>query len=1441
MTAVPDTSPLCGAGPAMHSPRMHTAMPRFPDTLLFEVSWEVCNKVGGIHTVVRSKAAQAVAEFGDGYCLIGPNLPQNIEFEETDEACWRQIREPLAMKGLECRFGRWQIPARPKVILVRPGNRYNKDQLLFRLWEKFGVDSIAGGWDYIEPVLFSTAAGEVIATVVRASRHQPAPATIAQFHEWMCGAGLLYLKEHAPQIATVFTTHATVLGRSMMGNGRDLYAELDLLNPVQEARNYNVVAKHCMEQVCAREADCFTAVSDITVREAQKLLGRRGSVTENGINLEAIPNLAAERQAPTQMRQGLLEFGRRFLGVDIPESSRLLLISGRYEFTNKGVDVFLDALAQLQARLGESQHVLAYLFVIGGHLEPRPPRGAGGTPNWPPPICTHRLPNENNDPILISCLQNGLTNLPGSRVHVIFSPVYLGPGDNLFNLSYYDVLQGFDLGVFPSKYEPWGYTPLEAAAYAVPTISTDLAGFGIWADRLARNDGRAGVLHLPRLGRERKAVVDDLTAMLQQCMDWDETALLAQRTAARRIAEHASWQDFYVNYLNAYEIALHAAEKRAFRQVAISRGEMGQVVEATSSMQPHFRSFVVETELPAPLARLRDLAGNLWWSWQPAATSLFMRLDPFLWERVHHNPVVLLDQLPPARLAEVAENEAYVRELNDTLAAFDRYLQDETACPFLHATDAITWSRPVAYFSTEFGIHESLPIYSGGLGILSGDHLKSASDLNIPLVGIGLFYSHGYFTQRLDAEGNQVAEYTPNHPSQLPLRQLRDDNGVPILISVDLPGRTLYAAVWKLEVGRITLYLMDTDLPANTAQDRHVTGQLYVGDERVRIEQEILLGIGGARLLSQLGIRPSVCHLNEGHSAFLIFEQIRQSMRTFGLSFDEAKELVRSQVVFTTHTPVEAGNERFSRELMQHYFANYMKELGLSAERILELGRLDAGDSQPFIMTILALKLSSSANGVSRLHGKMSRKMWQRVWAGTPRSMVPISSITNGIHVPSFVAPEMGELLDTYLGADWREDLLSPELWSRIKAIPDQTLWETRCALRQQFIAFVRDRVAASWVPSRENDLGRDDVVSRLRGSSLTIGFARRFAPYKRAHLLFSDLDRLERLVGNPRRPVQFVFAGKAHPKDTQGCDLVRQVVTLCRDKRFAGRIVFLENYDLALAKRLVAGVDVWLNTPRRPYEASGTSGQKVAINGGVNLSVADGWWCEGAQNGNGWTIGPGAEDVDEETVSHDAQDAADLYSLLEDVVVPLFYQRNNRGIPEGWLEYLRGSMMTVVPSFNTERMLIDYFNELYKPCAERGRTVAAGNAKLARAIAEWKRQVAGKFSSLHLLDITTSGLVDGTIQAGRAFQVSVRLDLGDVNLEDLRVELVVGRSDAKQEILDPHIVPMAKSGKPQEHVLTFSAEYTATEKGNFAYGIRILPWHEPYGGTADLGLVIWA
>jgi phosphorylase/glycogen(starch) synthase len=1326
--------------------------------------------------------------------------------------------------------------------VVNPENRYNPEQILYRLWDRFGVDSIAGGYDYIEPVMFATAAGEIIATIANHGENRRLPA-YAHFHEWMTGAGLLRVNEEAPHVSTVFTTHATVVGRAMVGAGHNIYVNLDEVAPAEEARHHNVVAKHSMESVSARQADCFTTVSPITAKEAHRMLGIAPQVlTPNGIDIHAIEDLSANREPAERTRRKLMDLANGFLGEQLPDSTRLFLISGRYEFANKGIDVFLESLALIKSRLTQEESAVAFICIPCEHMERRTKEAAGGTRPQPPAVCTHRLRDENHDAILTTCLRLGLTNRPEDRLRVIYIPVYLSEGDGVLDMPYYEVLQGFDMGVFPSKYEPWGYTPLESAAYSVPTLTTDQTGFGKWAEPYLSSFEKAGVILVPRLGREDKVVVEDVARHLRDSLTWSREELLQRRKAARSVAEKASWEDFYAEYMHAYEYAGKAAEKRVARTRAAVTGRTGQVGQARQSAQPHFRTFMVETQIPAALSRLRELAHNLWWSWHPAAIELFARLDPYLWERLRHNPVRLLEELPAERLEEIALNQEYRALYQSVLTAFDAYLSGSMfLCPALEENSAISWQRPVAYFSTEFGLHESLPIYSGGLGVLSGDHLKTASDLSIPLVGVGLFYQHGYFSQSIDSEFRQVAESAENDPSGLPLKQVLESSGAPALVAVEMPGRTLYASVWKTEVGRVTLYMLDTNVAGNTPQDRKLTSQLYVADVRLRLEQEILLGIGGARLLRLVSVRPQVYHINEGHSAFLVLENIRHACREHGMSFDEARALVRSQVVFTTHTPVDAGNERFPSDLIQHYFAHYIKEMGLSAERFLDFGRLASGDPSFFVMTILALRFASATNGVSQLHGRVARRMWEAVWPGVPGDMTPITAVTNGVHAATFMGPEMRELLDTYLGMNWDgSDVMDREKWQRVEGIPDDLLWGAKLEMKQRLIGQVKEQLAGQWARFGEMARTPEELNAKIRSSSLTIGFARRFATYKRAGLLFRDLDRLDTILNNPRRPVQIIFSGKAHPNDGIAKDLLSQVVRLSRDPRFAGRFVFLEDYDLATARLLVQGVDVWLNTPSLPQEASGTSGQKAGLNGAINCSVADGWWWEGAEGDNGWTIGPAPENVDEESESNDAQDAEHLYSLLEDTIVPLYYQRNAKGIPEGWLRVMRRSMETVGPRFCSHRMLVDYFNQLYVPVARRAQEMEKNKGAKARELAGWKRRAASRFSSIQVLDITTQGLENDCIQVGRVFSVEVHVDLGESPVDEIRAELVVGRADANQRIRQPEIRVMDVAGQDGTTV-TYRSEFAVQDKGTFSYGILIFPYHASLCYKYDVGLVIWA
>ncbi|MCE5262530.1 MAG: alpha-glucan family phosphorylase [Deltaproteobacteria bacterium] len=1409
---------------------------------LFEVSWEVCNKVGGIYTVIRSKLPEATSTFGEDYFVLGPDLKTNIDFEETEEEIWERIREGVAIKEIPCRFGRWKVPGEPKAILVGFGKKYDKDQLLFRIWEEYGVDSIAGGWDYLEPVMFSYACSEVIETVHNLHVRPRGMRSVAQFHEWMSGAGLLGLKTRVPEIGTVFTTHATMLGRTLAGSGIDIYTTMDHISPQREASAHNITAKCSMETASAREADCFTTVSEITATEAKNFLGRTPDViTMNGLDMENVPDLATDRAAALKSRERLLAAAARFLRRDFPASTRIMLISGRYEYHNKGIDVFLEALSRLNGEQGSGETVLALLFVLGGYTDLIPSLQSDTARPDPanPPIATHRLQNEASDPILRACDRLGLRNFPQNRVQVIFVPAYLNGHDGLINMTYYEALAGCDLGVFPSYYEPWGYTPLESAAHAVPTITTDQAGFGLWAQRVAGEC--QGIILLKHLGQSVEAITDNLHRIFREFLALNEEEMQCKRIDARTVASRANWKDFYRSYAEAYDRALAAAGSRT-EQIAAKdlQVELKRTFAGTVSVQPHFRNFTAVANLPSKISRLRELAHNLWWSWNPRARELFSSIDPKLWNLMGNNPVRMLETVSPQRLQEAAENASYLSLYSQILQQFDTYMGDKAPSPQIGPLTGLKWSQPIAYFSTEYGLHECLPIYSGGLGTLSGDHLKTASDLNLPLFGIGLLYKHGYFKQVIDRSGGQAEEYPENDFSRMPLQIVQDDHGDAVQISLELPGRTLFANIWEVRVGRVSLYLLDTNVPRNTPQDRKITERLYTADPRTRIEQEILLGMGGVRLLRKLGIRPRVYHINEGHSAFLLFERIGSLITEEGLSFDEASEVVRGSTVFTTHTPVEAGNERFSSELIEHYFANFVKWTGISWSQFWELGRKESGEGKPFFMTILALKMAHKSNAVSRLHGQVSRRMWQDVWKGCDESDIPIGHVTNGAHILTYISPRMKSLLDSYLGMDWDRHISDPERWARIQDIPDNLLWRTRYDLKQKLIDLLRDDLSRNWMKYGYSKTWREELLAKINPAALMIGFARRFAPYKRADMIFSDLNRLDRILNHPTRPVHLVFAGKAHPNDSMGKDLIKKVIAVCKDERFRGKIFFVEGYNIRVARHLVQGSDVWLNTPRRPLEASGTSGEKVVANGVLNLSVSDGWWVEGYDGTNGWTIGPVVKGVQEETDNADEEDAQSLFDLLENHVIPLFYEREMSGLPERWIAMIKRSMQTLVPRFNTQRMLIEYYRDLYLPTALREHELYKSSFRMARELADWKRKIPMRFSSLRLLDVSIDGIRGDTILVEQPFNVAVRIDPGKLEPSEVLVELVIGKKDGNGFEDPPESVPLRPDGKDAAGALTYSGTYTVRKNGAYAYGIRVLPYHPDLAVKQETGLVYW-
>jgi starch phosphorylase len=698
------------------------------------------------------------------------------------------------------------------------------------------------------------------------------------------------------------------------------------------------------------------------------------------------------------------------------------------------------------------------------------------------------------------------------------------------------------------------------------------------------------------------------------------------------------------------------------------------------------------TPIPERIARLRDLAYNLWWTWHPEAQDLYRHIDADLWEEDYHNPVDFLRDVRQRKLEEAAANPEYLAEYDRVMAAFDRYMAAEDTWyrrTFGNANDVT-----IAYFSAEFGLHESLPIYSGGLGVLAGDHVKEASDLGLPLVAVGFIYPQGYFRQRLDPSGWQEAIYSKLNFADIPAMQALTPDGREVVVEVDLPGRTIYAKVYRIQVGRVSLFLMDTDIHPNSPQDRELSARLYGGDQEMRIAQEIVLGIGGVRALRQLGIHPTVWHMNEGHSAFLVLELVREKVAQ-GMPFEEAWREVRTQSVFTTHTPVPAGNDAFPLHLMEKYFSHFWPHLGLTREQFFDLALQQQSWGPTFAMTVLALKGSHAHNGVSKLHGHVARGMWHWLYPNVLQDEVPITSVTNGIHSSTWLAPAMRRLYDEALGPDWEEDLDNVALWAKVRDIPDERLWEVRQALKGDLVAIARERVR-----QRHLRLGSPPQIWPVLDPEIfTIGFARRFATYKRATLLFREPERLKALLNRRDRPVQIIFAGKAHPADDPGKLFIQQVYQMSQQPGFLGRILFLEEYDMALARALVQGVDVWLNTPRRPYEASGTSGQKAALNGVVNVSVLDGWWPEAYNGANGWAVGEAREYSNQD--EQDWNDAQHLYRILEQEVIPTYYDRGSDGIPHRWLAISKESIATIAPVFSTRRMVKEYVTRLYLPVVE--------------------------------------------------------------------------------------------------------------------------------------------
>jgi len=849
---------------------------------------------------------------------------------------------------------------------------------------------------------------------------------------------------------------------------------------------------------------------------------------------------------------------------------------------------------------------------------------------------------------------------------------------------------------------------------------------------------------------------------------------------------------------------------------------------------PSIRTFQVFPDLPQELQPLMELAGNFWWVWHPDAVELFRRLDRKLWDDVYHNPVKLLGQIAQPKLA--AKDDGYIAHMNRVYTAFRQQLEEPG---WFKETHPDKDKLKVVYFSAEFGLHESLPVYSGGLGILAGDHLKSAAELAIPLTAVGLLYRNGYFQQYLSNDGWQQEAYPELDFYNLAVEQQKYTDGTPVRVRVDLPDNAVFCNVWKVNVGRIPLYLLDTNLAENSPADREITSRLYGGGTEMRIKQEIVLGIGGCRALEAMNVTPTVYHMNEGHSAFSALERIRVLLEQHPtLTFDEVRQEVMATSIFTTHTPVPAGIDMFPPELMLKYFKNYIPSLKLDDEGFLALGREDVTNKkQGFSMAVLAIRLADGINGVSWLHGDVSRHMWHNLWPQVPPSDVPIKHVTNGIHVRSWLSADIAFTLDRYLGEGWMSDPADHSVWEGVAQIPDEELWRAHERCRERLVSWTRQTLREQMLRrgAAYDDLAAADEV--LDPEALTIGFARRFATYKRGALLLRDVERLKKLLEDTKRPIQFIFAGKAHPADQEGKELIRAIVNFARSTpQIRRRMVFIENYDINIARQLVQGVDVWLNTPRRGMEASGTSGMKAAANGVPNCSILDGWWVEGYSPDVGWAIGRGESYGDAGYQDH--VESMALYDLLEKQIIPSFYQRGVDNIPREWIARMKNCMRKLAPVFNTNRMVREYSERFYIPALDRGEQLAADNLARAVNLAHAKDALRQHWGKIKIVGVHTTG--NGHYKVGESVQVETLVDLPDVKPDEVTVQLYCGPTTAAGELENPQALVMqhVKELAPNRHVFTGRIECRTSGRQGFA--VRILPGNRDLATPFEPGMIIW-
>ncbi|MDR3188542.1 MAG: alpha-glucan family phosphorylase [Prevotellaceae bacterium] len=1423
---------------------------------LFEVSWEVCNKVGGIYTVVSTKAHNMSREV-KRHIMVGPDVLNestgSAEFIE-DLQLLKAWRLKVQEEGLRIRIGRWDIAGSPITILVDYTSFIpQKDKIFSEFWETYKLDSISGQWDYIEPALFGYATGKVIESYLRFNlslRHKVA----AIFHEWMTGSGLLYLKSHVPQVATMFTTHATVMGRCIAGNGLPLYGNLNTYDADIKAREFNVTAKLSLERCAAQHADCFSTVSDITARECKAFLGKEVDVvTPNGFDNSFVPSDEDFEDVRREGRAKLLEVAEALLGYQAADNVMLVGTGGRYEFKNKGIDVFIQSLGELNRSADLARPIYAFILVPAGHHGPRKDllhnlTGKSAAAPLEDKYTTHGLIDTQYDPALSLARRVGLNNRPEDKVKLFFCPSYLNGADGVFNKKYYDLLIGLDVSMFPSYYEPWGYTPMESVAFRVPTITTSLAGFGLWVN-MHYQSNHAGIEVIAREDGNDDAVVAEMVKKVLALSKLSGGEFEAVRENAKQVSSIALWDNLIYYYKKAFSLALEKVDDRMEEVINQTREEATPYINTfQSTNQPVWNRIIVQKNIPANLASLEELSKNLWWSWTPEAVELFKSIDKPLWVQSGYNPIAFLGMISLPRYQALGKDDDFLARLKSVYATFRQYMAQKSALFDGHTGNGPVEDRlpehakvvhyKIAYFSMEYGLHTSLKIYSGGLGILAGDYLKEASDKGTPMVGVGLLYRYGYFSQKLSATGDQVAEYDDQDFMKIPAYPVRDKDNKWITISLAMPGRTVFARVWRVNVGRTELYLLDTDFEDNLPEDRSITHQLYGGNWENRLKQELMLGVGGIRALRAIGVEADVYHCNEGHAAFIGLERIREFVHEKNLTFSEALEVVRASSLFTTHTPVPAGHDMFEEGLLRTYISHYPQRLKTSWEDLMKLGKVNVNDpNEKFSMSNLACSCSQEVNGVSWLHGKVSREILCGMWPGYQPEELHIGYVTNGVHYDTWTSNEWKRLQTEVFGEDFKAHHYDKTCFDGIYNVPDEKIWGLRQELRSKLMRYIRQRLGDSKILKYHTPRQLVEIKETLRDDILTIGFARRFATYKRAYLLFNNLERLNDIVNNPKMPVQFVFAGKAHPADKGGQDLIKRIVEISKYPQFIGKILFLQNYDMRVARKMVTGVDVWMNTPTRPLEASGTSGEKAVMNGVMNLSVLDGWWVEGYREDAGWALA--MERSYEHQDFQDELDSETIYAIIENEIAPKFYKRDANNVPTEWVKMIKNTIAKVASSFTTNRMLQDYEERYYNKLHARSKEICANDFAKAKEIAEWKRRVSRHWESIEVIFRKQLNMQEEEVMLGNVYQSEVQLDIASLDPEDVGVEMVVAEQEPNggmKIISTSEYTCISHVGS----VATYTIDVLPEKPGVIFAGVRLYAKHPSLPHRQDFALVRW-